>query len=49
VLRLRTRRGEGARPVMQVHVVGGERARVLGILRTEGGPCMRGRGLPRCG
>jgi hypothetical protein len=48
VLRLRTRRGEEKKPVMQVHVIGGARARVLGILRSEAGPCMRGRGLPRC-
>lgn len=48
VLRLRVRRGERRRPAMQVHVIGGDRPRVLGIVRTEGGPCIRGRGRPRC-
>jgi hypothetical protein len=48
VLRLRVRRGERRRPAMQVHVVGGSRPRVLGIVRTEGGPCIKGRGRPRC-
>ena len=48
VLRLRVRRDDGARPILQVHVAGGDRPRVLGIIRSEGGPCMRGRGRPRC-
>jgi hypothetical protein len=48
VARLRTRRANGARPVMQVHFVGGARPRVLGIVRSESGPCMKGRGFPKC-
>lgn len=35
VIRLRTRRPDGPRPVMQVHVGGSTRVRVLGVIRTE--------------
>jgi hypothetical protein len=35
VYRLRIRRGLDEKPPMQVHVVGGERARIVGILRDE--------------
>lgn len=35
VLRLRARRGEDERPVMQVHLIGGPRARILGLVRKE--------------
>ncbi len=35
VLRLRTRRGDERRPVMQVHVKGGVDATILGIVRIE--------------
>ena len=49
VWRLRTRRDDRrTRPVMQVHLVGGRLPRVLGIVRSEKGPCMRGRGVPKC-
>lgn len=48
IARLRVRRDGGARPVMQVHYRGGRGARILGIVRSEGGPCVKGRGRPRC-
>ncbi len=48
VLRLRVRRGEHVRPVMQVHVATTGKPRVLGLLRSEKGPCVKGRGWPRC-
>lgn len=48
VVRLRTARGSRGRPAMQIHVRGGVKPRVLGIIRTEGGPCVRGRGVPQC-
>lgn len=35
IFRLRTRRGETARPVMQIHVRGGPSPRLLGIVRVE--------------
>jgi hypothetical protein len=48
VIRLRVRRGETRRPVMQVHVATTDAPRVLGLLRSEHGPCVKGRGRPRC-
>jgi hypothetical protein len=48
VLRLRVRRGSGDRPVMQVHVATDGEPRVLGIVRSEKGPCIKGRGRRRC-
>ncbi|MBW2457912.1 MAG: hypothetical protein JRI68_25630 [Deltaproteobacteria bacterium] len=35
IYRLRVRRGDDTRPVMQVHLKGGPRPRVLGIVRVE--------------
>ncbi len=35
IFRLRVRRGPELKPVMQVHLRGGSRPRVLGILRVE--------------
>lgn len=35
ILRLRVRRGSERKPVMQVHVRGGDQARVLGVVRVE--------------
>jgi hypothetical protein len=48
VLRMRVRRGHSVRPVMQVHVATTGEPRVLGLLRSEKGPCVKGRGRPRC-
>lgn len=48
VARLRVRRDDQVRPVMQVHYKSGKNARVLGIVRAEDGPCVKGRGRPRC-
>jgi hypothetical protein len=48
ILRLRVRRGDDVRPVMQVHVATSGEPRVLGIVRSEKGPCVKGRGRPRC-
>lgn len=35
VIRLRIRAADGVRPAMQVHIHGGDKPRILGILRTE--------------
>jgi hypothetical protein len=48
ISRLRVRRGRHHRPTMQVHYKGGALPRVLGIIRSEHGPCIHGRGRPRC-
>ena len=47
-LRLRVRRHDASRPVMQVHVATTGTPRVLGVVRSEKGPCVTGRGRPRC-
>ena len=46
VWHLRTRRGDERRPPLQLHFKGGRKAQVLGIIRS--GPCVKGRGRPRC-